>query len=354
MKWIYIIKNTINSKAYVGQTNNVQQRWAQHISAARCKTGKALIDIEMGNLGYENFHYEILEEIDETKINVDERERYWISYYNTLDPNGYNILIGGKENYGGITHPKSKIKTEERLQNITDDILNSKLSFNDIGKKYGVSAATVLTVNNGETTRLEGYTYPLRTKVYTEDLFKRLVYSLKYEKDKTLKQIAKEYKIDCSELSEINQGRVHRVDWLKYPIRKGKVAFRIEPYVDEVIHMLKDKTIPQKDIAEKYNVSKSIISQINLGRSYRRDNETYPIRENYEGKKMKLELSPDMVDLLESYLVNTSRSMRDIANEFEVDVATIMSFNIGAIKKYRKENIKYPLRIKQPVSTSCA
>lgn len=32
MKYIYQIKNTLNNKVYIGQTNNIKRRWDQHKS----------------------------------------------------------------------------------------------------------------------------------------------------------------------------------------------------------------------------------------------------------------------------------------------------------------------------------
>lgn len=38
---------------------------------------------------------------------LDEKEIYWIAYYDTLCPNGYNILHGG--NQGGAAYDYNKI-----------------------------------------------------------------------------------------------------------------------------------------------------------------------------------------------------------------------------------------------------
>ena len=47
----------------------------------------------MNKYGPENFHYELLESQVE---NYDEREIYWIDYYHSRVPNGYNVETGGK------------------------------------------------------------------------------------------------------------------------------------------------------------------------------------------------------------------------------------------------------------------
>lgn len=49
----------------------------------------------MNKYGIENFTFEILEECNYSCL--DDKERYWISKLNTLEPNGYNIKNGGRK-----------------------------------------------------------------------------------------------------------------------------------------------------------------------------------------------------------------------------------------------------------------
>ena len=91
---IYIIKNTINSKVYIGQTKvSLKLRFQNHLSAAR--NGKDyVIGKAIRKYGEENFYIELLEECTIEELN--ERERYWISYFNSTNNKfGYNISIGG-------------------------------------------------------------------------------------------------------------------------------------------------------------------------------------------------------------------------------------------------------------------
>ena len=351
-KDIYIITNDVNNMAYIGQTNNITLRWQQHKSAAKQHSNNSPICKAMQEIGIEHFKIQILES---DVSDPDKREQYWIKEKNTLSPNGYNRNKGGLSGYGGTTYFGSKF-TDETLPFVINDIQNTKMSFKKIAKKYNVSNAIISDLNLGRSYYNKNINYPLRQTRYEKKKFERLVYSLKYELDKSMRDIANEYNIDLSNLSEINQGIIRHVDWLDYPIRSGKIMFDGCKYVKEIIELLKDPTIPQKDIAKKFNVSKTIISGINLGRSYIQPNETYPIRSNYQGKKEKLSLSENEINELEDLLANSSMSMREIAKKYECNVESIMSFNRGSINKYRKSNRTYPIRskIKQPVSTICA
>ena len=59
-KDIYIIKNDINKKVYIGQAVNTQNRWWYHLSDARKSKKYSIIDKAINKYGKEHFHYEII------------------------------------------------------------------------------------------------------------------------------------------------------------------------------------------------------------------------------------------------------------------------------------------------------
>lgn len=91
---IYIIRNTVNDKVYVGQTKvSIKLRFQNHLSAAR--RGKDyVIGKAIRKYGEDNFYVELLEECLVDELN--DRERYWISIFNSTNNKfGYNMSIGG-------------------------------------------------------------------------------------------------------------------------------------------------------------------------------------------------------------------------------------------------------------------
>lgn len=61
MGCIYIIKNKINNKVYIGQTmQSVEERYKQHLKSCRCKQHYKIYRA-MNKYGVDNFYYEILE-----------------------------------------------------------------------------------------------------------------------------------------------------------------------------------------------------------------------------------------------------------------------------------------------------
>lgn len=92
---IYIIKNLINNKVYIGQSINIDKRLEVHKQNAfneTCKEYDKCLYKAIRKYGLNNFSFEILEKCTEEDLN--ERECYWIKHYDSYN-NGYNCTIGG-------------------------------------------------------------------------------------------------------------------------------------------------------------------------------------------------------------------------------------------------------------------
>ena len=340
-KDIYIIKNDINDKVYIGQTANPEQRWEQYCSLVKHKPNAQVITKAMKKYGIEHFTMSILES---NVINYDEREKYWINYYNSIVPNGYNIAIGGEGIGSGINNPMAKIKSEDVLAELIDEIIQNILPFEILAKKYNISEGQISEINRGKAYYNPELQYPLRQSRYTEEKIKQLTYSLKYELDKSLQQIAKEYEIDLSYLNDINQGRAWYRDYINYPIRLGKMK-KAEIIHPQIKNLLKNSTLSQKEIAQKFNVSQMTVSEINQGKRGYDKNIEYPIRKNYHKNNKQTTLSPDIIDEICNTILNTNISLKEISKTYEVSYATILNINSGKTIKYRNEKkYKYPLR----------
>ena len=116
MGHIYKITNKINNKIYIGQTTKARpsDRFSQHRYAARHldqKSNTNYLYYSMNKYGVENFTFEIIEEVDNQLLN--EREQYWISFYNCKAPFGYNMTDGG-DGTQGFSRPQSIEEREKR------------------------------------------------------------------------------------------------------------------------------------------------------------------------------------------------------------------------------------------------
>ena len=127
---IYVIKNTVNNKLYVGQTIfSIDLRFKQHIVKAESGTTKLYRAIR--ELGVHNFYVELLEEVENT--NLDERENYYIECYDTIN-NGYNSILNGEEQHNLIKF----YHIDKMLDNLYNDYING-MSFTDLSIKYDKS-----------------------------------------------------------------------------------------------------------------------------------------------------------------------------------------------------------------------
>lgn len=92
MAFIYKITNLITNKVYIGETNRtISIRWTQHKMRAKDESYTEYLYLSMRKYGAENF---IVEEVEECDPEVRfERETFYILKYNSLAPNGYNLVL---------------------------------------------------------------------------------------------------------------------------------------------------------------------------------------------------------------------------------------------------------------------
>lgn len=127
--FIYIIRNTVNSKVYIGQTRtSVDQRWKEHLRHARY--GDQIINRAMKKYGVDKFYIETLEICDVELL--DEREMYYIDLYDSTDKfKGYNVSIGGNT-------PRFKRKTLS-ISELVHLYKDEEWTLEQIASKYEVS-----------------------------------------------------------------------------------------------------------------------------------------------------------------------------------------------------------------------
>lgn len=156
MGFIYKITNILNNKCYIGQTHfTVEKRWKEHKEDSHKESlRKRPLYNAIRKYGIENFIIETLEEVEDILLN--EREIYWIDYYNSYGKTGYNATLGGdgqgvnrKYNYNEIAlflQQNKNVKITAKKFNCS----NSTVS--EIGRLYNIKIP-----NNGNQTMHNKY-----------------------------------------------------------------------------------------------------------------------------------------------------------------------------------------------------
>lgn len=214
LKYIYKIVNNVNGKIYIGQSKNPERRFLQH---ANPNKDNSLLTVAINKYGISNFSLEILGYYED----YNEKEKYFIKFFNSLVPNGYNILPGGEKPPVRLGENNSNASiSDEVAKLIQQDLLDYSILRKDIAKKYNVGTDLIRHINNGTCRRNEEYTYPLRPQ----------------EKE----------------------------------LNKQRAA--------QIINLLQNTNLSQKEIADKIGWSRSAVTMINIGANHRQPNIEYPIR----------------------------------------------------------------------------
>ena len=168
---IYLITNKINGKKYIGQSIDIERRFCEHLRSGQPekyshKNERDIntpIHLAMQKYGVSNFSLTVLEECKKERL--DEKEKYWISYYRSNEKQfGYNVLTGGQDNLALKGELHSQAKLSQKDVNIIKDLLkNSNKNLNDILKLFPfISKSTLSMINQGKTWFDEKEKYPLR------------------------------------------------------------------------------------------------------------------------------------------------------------------------------------------------
>lgn len=194
---IYLITNDINSKVYVGQTvQSLNKRFNGHCCYSKSdKSQNMYIKGAIHKYGRDKFHIMLLEECPINLLN--EREKYWIDFYNSYNE-GYNLTKGGQDsNYFNLHRLEDTIDTKKFEQYI----LEFKPLAIEVAKHFGISKGSV---------------YNLIERIGNPNL---VLNSYNPRKGKTIKDIDKEELI-----------RLYNKGWSildlvrKYKVRKNKIS----------------------------------------------------------------------------------------------------------------------------------
>lgn len=187
---IYIIRNKINEKVYIGQTSqSVKERFNQHRKPSTLKKrGSYKIYNAMKKYGIENFYVETLE-TGISESDIDAKECEYIEKFDSFR-NGYNSTPGGDS------------KTISRIEDVElfKDMYLRKIELKEIANQFHVHEITVRRT-------ADALGLPKRVERVTKE------YLLENKDKKTNIEIAKELCVDPETVTRA---------FKKYGIPRGK------------------------------------------------------------------------------------------------------------------------------------
>ena len=132
--YIYLIRNKVNNKIYIGQTiNNFDKRYGNNIIL---NTHNKHLKSSLEKYGLDNFI--IIKEFDRasSKEELDLLEDMYIKIYNTTnDKYGYNKKFGGHRGKNS-EETKHKMSESHKKENIGEEVYNKQLECLAMGKKF--------------------------------------------------------------------------------------------------------------------------------------------------------------------------------------------------------------------------
>lgn len=293
--FIYKITNRVNNKVYIGQTHfTIEHRFKQHIKNFNIEHRQQPLYKAFAKYGIENFSVEMVEEVECEKLN--EREIYWIAYYDSFNK-GYNATLGGD----GQLYQWTDSQYEE-----IKSLYLSGFTIKKVAELFNVSAYTItgilkslnvklrrhpMDMNNYEAQELisqyqTGFTLTTLAKRYNTDIetIKRFLISKGVDlRDKsrilnnpsmqnsliedflngnTYKDLEIKYKADTRTIKRIlviNGINIKAYRGLRQTV-KGAFCLTDEQCL-EVIKDYNDKML-LKDIAKKYNINMSTLYKL--------------------------------------------------------------------------------------------
>lgn len=134
MHGIYLIKNKINGKIYIGSAVNITSRWTIHrVSLNRNDHHNILLQRAWNKYGIEAFEFSVLEccEIE----NLLEYEQKWINKLKPYDKNvGYNLCSVAGSQLGLKRTQETKIKISRKGSKHSEETKRA-MSFSRKGRK---------------------------------------------------------------------------------------------------------------------------------------------------------------------------------------------------------------------------
>lgn len=228
---IYIIKNTISAKFYIGSTNNIKKRWLDHKrELKKNKHHSPRLQNAWNKYGEESFTFEVVEEVQNVLL-LEEIEQHYLDVLKPYDENvGYNISMFAQASMRGRKHSET---TKQKISDVWKKKYEEGFLHSWLGRCHSQESKNKMSKTKKE--MFIGENNPFYGKTHSEETKKKLSNSRQGL-----------FEGENSPLAKLTFEDVKKIKQLYY-----------------------EEKMYQKDIAKMFNVQQGCISKIITGRSWK-------------------------------------------------------------------------------------
>lgn len=191
----------------------------------------------------------------------------------------------------------------------------------------------------------EGGDYFNTNRKLSDDEISDIIYLLKKAPTLSEVDIAKKFNVTIYAVSDINRGKTWRQENESYPLRQQDIKELSEEEFHIIIKMLKTRLFSEQYIADKYKISDSVISKINTGK-YNKfpypENEIFPIITNKVVSNTKIS-TKNIFNLLIDYLT-LNITKYELAKKYNISVSYVKGIYLGQNSKHLLIDLIFPLK----------
>lgn len=207
---IYKYENNINHMIYIGQAIDLKERYQKHLKNIKDLTHQEDFYKGLREFGLSNFSYEILEEFENfNPKQLDELECYYIKKFNSMKPNGYNMVPGGS-NGAGLAKGK-KVFQFDLFGNFIQEYPSAHIA----SRETGIDFSSICACCRGEKLHTQNYQwkYDNSNKNITDISEEVILFNQPVLQYSLTGEFLKEYNSlkEASEESKINKGTICKV-----------------------------------------------------------------------------------------------------------------------------------------------
>jgi predicted GIY-YIG superfamily endonuclease len=265
MSGVYIIKNIVNNKVYVGSSVDILTRFGNHKSELnRGKHHNKRLLASYVKYGGASFKFEPVElcEIEQ----LAEREKYWMDKFESIK-NGYNIAIDTECPFRGL--PKSKESIYKRLLKVRKNrrfvspagVIFETNNTKEFAKEYNLNYNTLTKVAGGSANSVKGWR---RATPETIGVNYTFGCSVDTRKKMSKARVGKKHTVEARrKISEANRCRKYSQETLK-KMSLANLGKRLSEYSKEKI--AKSLTGRKCTVETRMKISKSNMKPMTAAR----------------------------------------------------------------------------------------